>query len=73
MEAFQQAAKSGKAGTTEEWAPEHLALLSKNVPVVEGLTNLEPLLGEPRVQIVALPLKLKDGNGAPARVVALVY
>lgn len=73
MEEFQKAVQSGTKGTVDDWAPEHYALLSKNIPVVEGLTNLEAILAEPDVMIVALPLKIRGANGAPARVVGLVY
>lgn len=71
--AFKAAGARGESSAPEDWAPEHVELLSKGVPVFEGLTNLEPLLSEPQVLIVALPLKLVGASGAPARVVALVF
>lgn len=45
----------------------HLALLGAGIAVIEGmdLSNVQPGVYE----ISALPLKIKDGNGGPARVV----
>jgi arylformamidase len=45
----------------------HLALLSNNVIVVEGLdlSGVEP--GD--YELICLPIKIKDGDGGPARVV----
>jgi kynurenine formamidase len=62
-------------GRPEDWVPEHAALLGRGVPVIEGLTNLEALVGahDRRAVFVALPLKLKDGDGAPLRAAAFVY
>ena len=48
----------------------HKILLSANVIIVEGLTNFEKLKSD-YVQIVALPLKILNGDGAPARVIAI--
>ncbi|NND06888.1 MAG: cyclase family protein [Saprospiraceae bacterium] len=48
----------------------HKILLGGNVTIVEGLTNLDHII-DPKVLLVALPLKIKDGDGAPARVFAL--
>jgi arylformamidase len=48
----------------------HEILLGGDIIIVEGLTNLEALSRE-KVKIVALPLKIKDGDGAPARVIAI--
>ena len=41
-----------------------------DIKPLEGLTNLDALQSE-MVQLIALPLKIKDGDGAPARVVAI--
>lgn len=54
----------------EEVTKIHEILLDGDIIIVEGLTNLESLTQE-RVKLVALPLKIKDGDGAPARVIAL--
>ena len=48
--------------------PVHRRLLGAGVPVVENLADPSGLVGE-RVEIVCLPLKLRGGDGAPARVV----
>jgi arylformamidase len=47
----------------------HYALLSRNVVIIEGLdlTRVEP----GRYEMVALPLKIKNGNGGPTRVVLI--
>jgi len=52
-------------------SPHHKLFLQKGVTLVEYLCNLEAI-GEKVFDLVALPLKIKDGDGAPARVVALV-
>lgn len=48
----------------------HQILLGGNVIIVEGLTNLDQIQSE-AVFLIALPLKIKGGDGAPARVIAL--
>lgn len=48
----------------------HEILLGGNIIIVESLTNLDALTNE-KVQLIALPLKIKDGDGAPARVIAI--
>ena len=45
----------------------HLALLSNNVIVVEGLDL--SAVGPGDYELICLPLKIKDGDGGPARVV----
>jgi kynurenine formamidase len=49
----------------------HVALMTNNVPAFENLANLDklPVKG---FQIIALPMKIKDGSGAPLRIVAFV-
>ncbi len=49
----------------------HLILLGAGITIVEGLTNLE-LLAQPKVKILALPLKIVGGDGCPVRAVALI-
>ncbi len=53
-------------------APEtHKTLLSAGIPLIETLSsNLEKITGE-RVLLIALPLKIKGRDAAPARVIAL--
>jgi kynurenine formamidase len=48
----------------------HRTLLGGGVIIVEGLANLDALR-EPQVFLVALPLKVGGGDGAPCRVLAL--
>jgi len=54
----------------EEVTKIHEILLGGDIIIVEGLTNLDSLTKE-KVRLVALPLKIKDGDGAPARVIAM--
>ncbi|MFQ5926617.1 MAG: cyclase family protein, partial [Terriglobia bacterium] len=56
-----------------ELVPEHIAFLTREIPNIEGLTNLESLLGEPNVVFVGFPLKVKDSDGGLMRAAALVY
>ena len=49
----------------------HVILLSENIPVFENLTNLG-LLPTKDFEVIALPMKIKDGSGGPLRIVALV-
>ncbi|MFX1520376.1 MAG: cyclase family protein [Promethearchaeota archaeon] len=53
-------------------APEtHKTLLSAGIPLIETLSsNLEKITGE-RVLLIALPLKIKGRDAAPARVIAI--
>lgn len=53
----------------EEVTKIHEILLS-GVVIIEGLTNLESIKSN-CVEIVALPLKIGNGDGAPARVIAI--
>lgn len=48
----------------------HRRLLGGGVVIVEGLANLEALQ-EPQVFLVALPLKIDAGDGAPCRAFAI--
>lgn len=45
-------------------------ILLKGVVIIEGLTNIDKLKSN-HVELIALPLKIKDGDGAPARVIAI--
>ena len=49
----------------------HVALMTSNVPAFENLMDLDkiPVKG---FQIIALPMKIKGGSGAPLRIVAFV-
>jgi kynurenine formamidase len=49
--------------------PAHQVLLSKDVYIIEGLTNLDRIKGE-RVRFAALPLPIPRASGCPVRAVA---
>ena len=63
--------RTGK--TPADVVPEHLAFLLREIPNIEGLTNLETLVGEEKIVLVGFPLKVKDSDGGLLRAVALVY
>jgi kynurenine formamidase len=48
----------------------HQILMKGDIIIVEGLCNLEAL-SQDKVTLIALPLKVESGDGAPARVIAL--
>lgn len=48
----------------------HEVLMKNDVIIIEGLVNLEKIKKE-FVTLIALPLKIKNGDGAPARVIAI--
>lgn len=49
----------------------HIILLSENIPVFENLANLDqlPSMG---FQVIALPMKISKGSGAPLRIIAMM-
>ncbi len=49
----------------------HVNLMSENIPAFENLTNLDKLPNK-GFYIVALPMKIKGGSGAPLRIVAFL-
>jgi kynurenine formamidase len=49
----------------------HVVLLSNNIPAFENLTNLDQVPTK-NFQVIALPMKIKGGSGAPLRAIALV-
>lgn len=55
----------------EETFPMHKILLSKEVLIIENLTNLEALVGVKNFDVFAFPMKL-HAEAAPVRVVARV-
>ncbi len=57
----------------EALAPVHHALLTKGIPAIEQLTNVEALVGIQRAVFVGLPLKVKEGDASPIRATAFVY
>lgn len=50
----------------------HKTLMGGNVVLIEGLTNLEEIESE-LVWLMAMPIKIEKGDGAPARVVAIEF
>ena len=69
---YYKLAEEGVTGS-ENFLPEHYAFLSREIPNIEGLVNLEELVGEVNIVFVGFPLKIKDGNAGPLRPAALVY
>jgi kynurenine formamidase len=49
----------------------HVTLMTNNVPAFENLTELDKLPAK-GFQIIALPMKIKGGSGAPLRIVAFL-
>ena len=49
----------------------HQILCSKNIPFFENVANLDKL---PAINslVIALPMKIKDGSGAPLRIIAII-
>lgn len=54
----------------EEVTKIHRILMQNDIIIVEGLTNLESI-SQAKVKLIALPLKVENGDGAPARVIAI--
>ncbi|ESU20313.1 putative metal-dependent hydrolase [Flavobacterium enshiense DK69] len=54
-----------------EYFESHVTLLSKNIPVFENLANLDKLPNK-GFEIIALPMKIKGGSGAPLRIIAII-
>lgn len=54
-----------------EYFKSHIILLSESIPAFENLTNLNKLPNN-GFEIIALPMKIKAGSGAPLRIVAIV-
>jgi kynurenine formamidase len=55
----------------EVWIANHLALLEKNLPLIQFVTNLSQI-GNNRFTVVAVPLAIKGADASPVRVIALV-
>jgi kynurenine formamidase len=49
----------------------HVALMTNNIPAFENVANLDKLPVK-NFHVVALPMKIKGGSGAPLRIVAFV-
>ena len=48
----------------------HTILMENDIIIIEGLCNLDAIQQE-KVTLIALPLKVENGDGAPARVIAI--
>jgi kynurenine formamidase len=59
----------------ENLLPVHYAFLSRRIPIIETLVNLNVIAGEKKVVFVGFPLKTsgKAGDAGPMRAVALIY
>lgn len=55
----------------EVWIANHLAVMEKNIPLIQFVTNLSQI-GNNRFTVVAAPLAIKGGDASPVRVIALV-
>lgn len=53
-----------------EISPRHVELLGNGVIMIEYLANLDQI-SKDRVTLVALPMKIRGGDGAPARVIVI--
>ncbi len=62
-----------KGRPPEEIWSAHVPFFQADIPVIEGLVNLDAILGERRVYFVGFPLPLLDRSGAPMRAAALLY
>ena len=54
-----------------EYFKSHVILLSENIPIFENIANLNKLPSK-GFEVMALPMKIKDGSGAPLRIIALI-
>jgi len=54
-----------------EYFESHVILLSHDIPAFENLANLDTLPST-GFTIIALPMKIKNGSGAPLRIVAII-
>jgi len=69
-----------KRGVAQGWTdpanqrvawPVHKILLQAHIPIIEGLANLDPLIGR-EFDLIALPLKIVGADGSPLRAIALL-
>lgn len=49
----------------------HNELLGNNILILENLVNLEKIVGK-KVELIILPLKIENADGAPCRVIAKI-
>jgi arylformamidase len=69
-----------KRGAREHWMdpanqkaawPVHKILLGQKIPIIEGLVNLDKLVGK-KFEFIGLPLKIDGIDGAPVRALAIL-
>ena len=69
-----------KRGVAKHWTdpanqkaawPVHKILLGNQIPIIEGLVNLDAVLGK-RFQFIGLPLKILGADGSPLRAIAIL-
>jgi kynurenine formamidase len=58
--------------TQDPTRPVHTLLLGAGIPIVENLTNLSQLIGEP-FTIVAAPVKVAGAAAFPVRAFAILH
>lgn len=61
----------GSAIGMKDDSPVHKLFLKNNVTIIEYLTNTDKLDSHKDYQLIALPLKLKNCDGSPARVIMM--
>lgn len=49
----------------------HVALMSENIPAFENVANLDKMPAK-GATVIALPMKIKGGSGAPLRIIAFI-
>ncbi len=54
-------------------APVHHSFLSRQIPIYEGLFQVDKLLEKQNMYFIGVPLNIKDGDGILVRPVAFVY
>ena len=59
----------GSAITQKDDSPNHKRLLANDVVIVEYLSNTDEIDFTKKYEIIALPLKIADADGSPARVI----
>ena len=62
-----------KDSRPEYVVPEHMAFLTRQMPIIESLVGLEQVVGESRVVFAGFPLKVQGTGGGQMRAVAMVY
>jgi kynurenine formamidase len=56
---------------TDFQRPVHVSLCKAGIVIVEGLINLDQLVGK-TFTFIALPLRMKDASGSPVRAIAMI-